>query len=126
MLFFKHMLNDVHFLNTKCCGTQGSILRTNLYPPSLDDRLHVYPFSSNLFTTRNNSIITLLFFLLLVVQRNSFLLYAFILTRTCSKLVARIRRDVIHNNSTYDVLFSFLVSQHRTIIGCSVFLCCVL
>jgi hypothetical protein len=44
---------DVHFLNTNRHETQNSILRSNLYTPYQDDRLHFFPISSNLITTRN-------------------------------------------------------------------------
>jgi hypothetical protein len=85
--FWKRVLKDVHFFTISqqsSLETQPSILRSNVYPPYLDDRLHFYPVYSNLLTTCNKGktrdhtvifrvwMITLLFFLLLVVRRNLF------------------------------------------------------
>jgi hypothetical protein len=50
---WKHVLKDVHFLNTNQLKTQNSIFRSNLYTPYLDDRIRFYPISSNLLTTCN-------------------------------------------------------------------------
>ena len=123
----------IHFWSTcKRCAlfeqkisleTQNSILRSNVYTPYLDNRLQFYPFSSNLFTTRNkgktryHTVIFLVFRgrkeAALHTRKTTVLSLFFSFcyssfgatrffrthsssTRTCSKLVARIRRDVIH------------------------------
>jgi hypothetical protein len=91
---------DVHFLNTNRLETQ------NVYEPYLDDRLHFYPISSNLITTHNKGSCPS-DSRKLQYDHSSFLFVTrcsaqLVLsthsspTHTCSILVARIRRDVIH------------------------------